>query len=220
MRLIQRGRAFPASLMTGIAALAKSFFAGSVQNFLVIALIFFLSVNTSFSFERYNKVSKFDHYFSKYTKRFFGPGMDWRVFKAQAVAESRLSATAKSRVGAKGIMQIMPKTFEEILQKNPAIRGTREQPRWNIAAGIWYDRSLWDIWKAKRARQDRIDFMMGSYNAGKGHIIKAQKKAKQKGFDPNSWQSIEKTLPGVTGRHSRETTAYVRKIKLIKGVLK
>ncbi len=183
-------------------------------------LIFlFVCAENAASFERYNRVSKFDNYFSKYSKRFFGPGMDWKIFKAQAVAESRLRANAKSYVGAKGVMQIMPETFDEILRKNPTLRGTREQPRWNIAAGIWYDRSIWNLWQAERPFQDRVDFTMGAYNAGKGNIIRAQKKAKKMGLNPNRWNSIEKTLPFITGKHSKETIGYVDKIKTIKGVL-
>jgi membrane-bound lytic murein transglycosylase F len=172
------------------------------------------------AFDRYNRVVKYDKYFSKYSKRYFGVNFDWRYFKAQAVAESRLKAKAKSRVGAVGVMQIMPKTFEEISRKNPSIKGTREQPRWNIAAGINYDRMIWKTWKADRSFQDRINFMFGSYNAGKGNILKAQRIAKKKGLNMNIWPSIEKTLPKVTGKRSEETIGYIRKISKIKGVLK
>ncbi len=172
------------------------------------------------AFERYNRVVKYDKYFSKYSKRYFGVNFDWRYFKAQAVAESRLKAKAKSRVGAVGVMQIMPKTFEEISRKNPIIKGTREQPRWNIAAGIYYDRMIWNAWKADRSFQDRINFTFGSYNAGKGNILKAQRIAKKKGLNMNLWQSIEKTLPKVTGKRSEETIGYIRKISKIKEVLK
>ncbi len=62
--------------------------------------------------------------------------------------------------------------------------------------------------------------MFGSYNAGKGNIIKAQKLAKKDGLDPNLWDSIEKKLANVTGKHSKETIGYVNKINDIKGVLK
>ncbi len=172
------------------------------------------------AFERYNRVVKYDKYFSKYSKRYFGPNFDWRYFKAQAVAESRLKATAKSRTGAVGIMQIMPKTFKEITRKNPSIRGTRRQPRWSIAAGIYYDRMLWNAWKAERPFQDRISFMFGSFNAGKGNILKAQRLARKKGLKHNLWKPIEGTLPGVTGRNSQETIGYVRKINKIRGVLR
>ena len=172
------------------------------------------------AFERYNKVVRYDRYFSKYSKRYFGPGFDWRYFKAQAVAESRLRPKAKSHVGASGIMQIMPRTFKEITRKNTYIRGSREQPRWNIAAGIYYNRTLWKIWKARRSFQDRLDFMFGSYNSGRGNIIKAQGIAKRKGLNPNLWRSVTQTLPEVTSKRSKETIGYVRKINKIKGVLR
>ncbi len=172
------------------------------------------------AFERYNKVVRYDRYFSKYSKRYFGPGFDWRYFKAQAVAESRLQPKAKSHVGASGIMQIMPRTFKEITRKNTYIRGSREQPRWNIAAGIYYNRTLWKIWKAERSFQDRLDFMFGSYNSGRGNIIKAQKIAERKELNPNLWRSVTQTLPEVTRKRSAETIGYVRKINKIKGVLR
>lgn len=172
------------------------------------------------SFKQFNKVVKYDRLFSKYTKRFFGPNFDWKYFKAQAVAESQLNPKAKSHVGALGIMQIMPKTYKEILRKNPSIKGSREHPRWNIAAGIYYDRILWKEWKAERPFQDRVNFMLGSFNAGKGNILKAQKIAKQKGLNQNLWEAIEKALPAVTGKRSQETIGYVRKISEIKGDLR
>ncbi len=172
------------------------------------------------AYERYNRVRNFDHYFSKYSKRFFGPAFDWKLFKAQAVAESRLDSKAKSYVGAKGIMQIMPRTFQEIKRKNPSIKGSSLQPRWNIAAGINYNRSIWNLWKADRSFQDRLNFMFGSYNAGKGNILRAQKIAKNRLLDPNIWGSIEKTLPKITGKHSKETIDYVHKIKKIRKLLK
>jgi membrane-bound lytic murein transglycosylase F len=185
-----------------------------------ILLVFVINPSAARAFERYNRVVKYNKYFVKYTKRYFGPAFDWRHFKAQAVAESRLEEAAKSRVGALGIMQIMPKTFKEIARKNPSIKGTRAQPRWNIAAGVYYNRQIWNTWQAERPFQDRLSFMFGSYNAGKGNIIKAQKVAKKKGLNPNLWQCIEASLPAITGKNSQETIVYVEKIRHIKGVLR
>ena len=188
---------------------------------LLPAFLLFLLIcpPSSHGFERYNHVTRFDPYFVKYTKRFFGPAFDWRHFKAQAVAESRLEPEARSRVGAAGLMQIMPRTFKEISRKNPFIKGARTQPRWSIAAGIYYDRMLWKFWKSERPFQDRLGFMLGSYNAGKGNILKAQKIARSKGLNPNLWGSIEAALPKVTGKRSRETLGYVKKVETIKEVL-
>ncbi len=172
------------------------------------------------AFERYNRITKYDPYFSKYSKRYFGPNFEWRHFKSQAIAESRLKENASSRVGARGLMQIMPRTFEEIKKRHPVIKGSREQPRWNIAAGIYYDRVLWKGWKTERPFQDRLNFTFGAYNAGKRNIIKAQRIAQKKGMNPNLWSSIESVLPETTGKHSKETIEYIRKIYNIKGVLK
>jgi membrane-bound lytic murein transglycosylase MltF len=188
-------------------------------------LILFLVLMTSTTaygedFSRYNKDTRYDHYFSKYTKRNFGPAFNWRYFKAQAIAESRLDIDAQSRVGAVGIMQIMPSTYEEITKRHRYIKGSGNSPRWNIAAGISYNRSIWNLFKADRPFQDRLDFTFGAYNAGKGNIIQAQKRAESSGLDPNLWSSIEQTLPQVTGRSSKETLDYVMKIRSIKPILK
>ncbi|MFH1740395.1 MAG: transglycosylase SLT domain-containing protein [bacterium] len=182
-------------------------------------LLLILSSN-AFAFERYNEITHYDRYFSKYSKRYFGPAFDWRHFKAQAIAESRLDPDATSRVGAKGLMQIMPKTFEEIRKQHSTIEGSWQDPRWNIAAGIYYDREIWKRWSPKRTLQDRIDFMFGSYNAGRSRILKAQRIAQRKGLDPHRWTSIVQTLPSVTRKRSRETIAYVEKIGQIKEVLR
>lgn len=187
---------------------------------MILCFIFFFSAfHISFSYERYSRVKKYDDYFTKYSKRFFGPGFDWKYFKAQAVAESRLKADARSYVGAEGVMQIMPETFEEIKYKFPSIKGGRKHPRWNIAAGIFYDRTIWRTWSSPRPFNDRLNFMFGSYNAGKGNILKAQRLAEKKGLKSNFWVSIEKVLKEVTGKHSKETITYVKKINRIKGVL-
>lgn len=171
-------------------------------------------------FQRYNRVTQYDRYFSKYTKRNFGPAFNWRHFKAQAIAESRLKTDATSHVGAVGLMQIMPATYKEITRRHRYIKGASSHPKWNIAAGISYNRSIWNIFKAERPFQDRLDFTFGAYNAGKGNIIRAQKSAQRAGLNPNVWTSIERALPQITGKHSRETLNYVTKIKTIKQQLK
>lgn len=190
-----------------------------MKRILFIVVILLLPFQAQ-AYERYKRVVKYDKYFSKYSKRFFGPNFDWHYFKAQAVAESRLKAEARSGVGAVGVMQIMPRTFGEIKRKNPSIKGNRKQPRWNIAAGIYYDRMLWKTFKAKRPFKDRVNFMFGAFNAGKGNIFKAQKIAREKKMNENLWKVMEKALPRVTGKSSKETIRYVEKIHMIKEVLR
>jgi len=193
-----------------------------VTRLILLLILFLMMTATAYGedFQRYNKVTHYDQYFSKYTKRNFGPAFNWHHFKAQAIAESRLKKNATSHVGAVGLMQIMPPTYKEITKRHRYIKGSGSNPKWNIAAGISYNRSIWNIFKADRPFQDRLDFTFGAYNAGKGNIIQAQKHAKRAGINPNLWSSIEQTLSQVTGRHSKETLNYITKIKVIKQILK
>mgnify|MGYP001389938998 CR=1 FL=1 len=191
------------------------------MNILILALMLSqVEPNTEAQYAQYNEFTKFDRYFSKYSKRYFGIAFDWHYFKAQDVAESSLQTDAESPAGAVGIMQIMPSTFADIRERHPAIKGPLDSPRWNIAAGIWYDRQNYVSWSESRPFDDRLKFMFGSYNAGRGNILQAQRKAQDQGLNANLWQSIEKELPSVTGRHSRETLTYVSRIFNIKRELR
>lgn len=156
--------------------------------------------------------SKYDEIFRKYSKQHFGVGFDWRVFKAQAMAESNLNPDAKSWVGARGLMQLMPTTYAEIQSKNPEI-GEINDPRWNIAAGIFYDRKLWKAWTDHDSITDRISFVLSSYNAGRGTILKAQDTAEQAGLDSRTWTNVEVVAPKVPRWRYEETLNYVRRIE-------
>jgi membrane-bound lytic murein transglycosylase MltF len=149
---------------------------------------------------------EYDIYFKKYAKHYFGPHVDWHWFKAQGIAESNLNPEAKSAVGARGIMQIMPATYKEILKKNPHIPET-DEPRWNIAAGIFYDRMMYRKWKRKKtiSTNERLSFSFASYNAGLGTVLRAYKKASKKHGDVKQWQQVESFAPG-------ETRFYVKRI--------
>src|ERR1044072_9524763 len=86
---------------------------------------------------------KYDPVFKKYAKRYFGPAFDWKYFKAQGFAQSGLKADAKSWVGARGVMQLMPSTYHEIASHRPEF-GTIDQPQGNSPAGVIDDRHpLW-----------------------------------------------------------------------------
>ena len=154
---------------------------------------------------------RYDDTFRKYSKRYFGIGFDWRLFKAQGMAESGLDSTAVSRVGARGVMQLMPTTFREIASRNPDLRRI-DDPEWNIAAAIWYDRSLWRQWESDSVTSDRREFMLASYNAGRGTLRNAQDAATAEHLDPRIWPSIETVAPRVRRWRHEETLSYVQRI--------
>jgi soluble lytic murein transglycosylase-like protein len=155
---------------------------------------------------------RYDPIFRKYTKRYFGVGTDWRLFKAQGMAESDLTPTARSRVGARGIMQLMPSTYGLIQSALPQF-GAIDNPEWNIAAGILHDRDLWTSFKKDVPDDERWRFMFAGYNAGEGTIIRARRTAKADQLDDRSWESIVRVAPKVERWRYLETLGYVRTIE-------
>ena len=156
--------------------------------------------------------ARYDDLFRKYSKRFFGVGYDWRYFKAQGMAESNLDSAARSYVGARGIMQLMPSTYAEIQSRRAEFESI-DNVEWNIAAGILHDRYLWQRWKDLGTDEERRRFMFGSYNAGEGPILRARGMARQRQLDAHTWSSIEQVAPEVRRWRYRETLGYVRKIQ-------
>jgi soluble lytic murein transglycosylase-like protein len=161
---------------------------------------------------------RFDAIFQKYAKRYFGAGTDWRWFKAQGMAESDLTPTARSRVGARGIMQLMPSTYGQIKSALPRF-GAIDDPEWNIAAGILHDRDLWTLWGKDVPEEERWAFMFASYNAGEGTIMRARRTAAAERLDQSRWPAIERIAPKVERWRYSETLGYVRTITANKGVL-
>ena len=157
--------------------------------------------------------TRYDPIFRKYTKRFFGVGFDWQYFKAQGLAESGLDARARSRVGARGVMQLMPGTYA-IIRKNRRERmGAIDDPESNIAAAILHDRDLWLSMQDNPSFEERVRFMFGSYNAGEGPITRAGQAARAARLDEHRWQSIQQVAPRVPNWRYRETLPYVDKIE-------
>ena len=178
-----------------------------------LALVFVLIVSCAAGARAQSALrERYDEVFRKYTKRYFGPAFDWRVFKAQGITESNLKPDAASGVGARGLMQLMPSTYASIRSKNPEM-GEINDPEWNIAAGIYYNRQLWRQWADNVADTDRREFMFGSYNAGRGTILRAQKVAIDKSLDARTWPSIQNVAPEVPGWRHRETLDYLLRIQ-------
>ncbi len=183
--------------------------------------------NVTGKYKKYIDISQYDDYFRKYAKMYFGYGFDSNWFKAQSVAESNLGMSGKnerikSSVGAMGLMQIMPKTWEEITQTstNKYMKGHSVfEAEYNIAAGIYYDYKMGVIWKSERPFEDWLCFIFASYNAGAGNILRAQKLV-DRHKSSNLWRHVAEKLPLITGRHSEETFGYVTRIFEIKGDLK
>lgn len=161
----------------------------------------------------HDPADRYDNTFRKAAKRSFGPAFDWRFFKAQGMAESNLDPLARSRVGARGLMQLMPSTYREIASENADL-DLIDNPELNIEAGIAYDRRLWLRWENDSIAEDRLQFMFASYNAGRATLLSAQRRARQRQLDARQWRNIEKIAPSVPRWRHIETLDYVRKINV------
>lgn len=146
---------------------------------------------------------RYDHHFKKYSKRYFSVLSDWRWFKAQSMVESSLRRNVTSDRGAVGIMQILPDTFEEVMAHYPHHDMT--DPKWNIAAGVAFNRYLYDRWGQWVSPDQRLRFMFASYNAGLTRTLRAQKLAALDDSDPDTWVTVAPYAP-------EQTRNYVRKV--------
>ncbi len=142
--------------------------------------------------EEYNAVMKggeispYDELIKQYSGQY---GFIWRLIAAQMYQESKFNPKAKSWVGAKGLMQVMPKTGKEF-------GFTRlEDPEIGIHAGVKYMDWVRDRFDDKPDLLNRIWFALAAYNAGIGHLADARRLAGQKGWDPLAWfDNVEKAM--------------------------
>ena len=142
-------------------------------------------------------------YFQKYGTQY---DVDWLLMGAQGYQESQLNQSAKSRVGAVGVMQVMPATGKDMKVGN--IRETEA----NIHAGIKYMRWMIDEYYEKEpmTKLDKALFAFASYNAGAGRVRQLRKEAAARGLDPNVWfQNVEYVAAEKIGQ---ETVTYVSNI--------
>ena len=175
------------------------------------AVAFVLALGAFSGKPAHEPTTRYDDYFRKYSKRYFGPGFAWRVFKAQAMAESGLDSTARSAVGAQGLMQLMPSTFDLIRARRSDFKSL-EDPQTNIAAGIAHDAYLWQLFAEISSHPEHYRFMVAAYNAGEGTIHRAQRAAREAKLDAASWMGIATIAPQVPRWRYRETLGYVNHI--------
>jgi membrane-bound lytic murein transglycosylase F len=129
---------------------------------------------------RADSISPYDEEF-----RIHGDGFGWRwqLLAAMAWKESRFDSSAVSSQGAMGIMQIMPRTATKLGLDSSVTVGA------HIDAAKRYVSRLDTMWmRAVPDREQRLRFVLASYNAGPGHVIDAQRLAERIGLDPQQWE--------------------------------
>lgn len=114
-------------------------------------------------------------------------GWDWSTLAAVAWNESHFNPHATSYVGAKGIMQLMPKTARRFGLNDSTIL----VPEDNIRAGVEYIRYLQGKWSFISNVDEQTKFVLASYNAGPGFIFEARREVRDNGGNPYVWHEVE-----------------------------
>ena len=114
---------------------------------------------------------------------------DWRLLASQMYQESRFDENGESWAGAVGLMQVKPETALMYGYKN------MYNPYQNIRAATAHLEYLDDLWAERIAdEEERMKFVLASYNVGLGHVLDARALARKYGEDDSQWPVIEKYL--------------------------
>lgn len=138
------------------------------------------AVKSEFYYAETGRISNYDNIIKEESLKV---GWDWRLLASLIYQESRFNPDAVSWAGAFGIMQMMPFTAAKF-----GIDGA-SSPAAQIRAGVrfihWLDLQLESYVPDK---QERIKFILASYNIGMGHVLDAIKLADKYGKNPQIWE--------------------------------
>jgi len=132
--------------------------------------------------------------------------IDYLLMMAQGYQESRLDQNVRSRVGAIGVMQVMPATGRELRV------GDIRKIDPNIHAGVKYIARIRDerFGDAPMDELNRDLFAFAAYNAGPGRIDGLRKIAAQRGLNPDVWLGNVELI--AAEKIGREPVTYVGNI--------
>ena len=130
-------------------------------------------------------ISRYDNLFTRYART---AGFDWHLLAAQCYQESCFDPNARSWMGACGLMQIMPGTARELNLSKSKIFNPSE----NIKAGTRYLAQLQRKFGDIPSSEERIKFVLASYNGGYLHIRDAMALAKKNGRDSRRWSEVSR----------------------------
>lgn len=125
-------------------------------------------------------ITPYDKYFRKYAVRI---NWDWKLLAALSFRESSFDSMKVSRVGAAGLMQLMPRTAAGFGLEAGNVFDAEK----NIEAGVEYIKSLNMLFRNVQTSEDRIRFVLASYNSGPAHVMDAMALAEKYGKNQYLW---------------------------------
>ncbi len=143
-------------------------------------------------------------------------GFDWRLIVAQMYQESGFDPDQVSFAGARGLMQVMPTTAEDLGVDPDRLA----EPEVGIEAGVRYL-----AWNRTRFPDlppaEQLWFALASYNAGYGHVLDARRLARRLGLDSAIWfDNVEEAMGRLNDPEfaAEATYGYVRGSEVTKYV--
>lgn len=129
-----------------------------------------------------NNISPYDDIIKKGADHL---GWDWRLLASLVYKESGFDTTATSYAGATGLLQLMPVTLERYGVENPS------DPLESLMGGVNYLKYLDKFWRKRITdANERIKFVLASYNVGHGHVEDAWRLTIRYGGNPNEWGDV------------------------------
>lgn len=138
--------------------------------------------NSAFSSISGDRISVYDELIKKGANEL---GWDWRLLAALVYKESRFETTAVSYAGAQGLLQLMPVTLERFGVTDA------NDPEESLMAGVRFLKYLDKFWQERVPdSNERIRFILASYNVGHGHVEDAWRLALKFGKDAQRWAEV------------------------------
>ncbi len=113
--------------------------------------------------------------------------------------ESKFNSQAISKMGAKGLMQLMPETARWISEQTNIQFNENKlfEPEYNINLGCWYLANL------RSEFNNNINLTLAAYNGGRGNV--------KKWINQGVWSGEEKDLDKIPFKETRD---FVKRVKL------
>ncbi|WP_339900951.1 transporter substrate-binding domain-containing protein [uncultured Cyclobacterium sp.] len=138
--------------------------------------------SSAFSSVSGDRISAYDNIIKKGADKL---GWDWRLLAALVYKESRFNHSAVSYAGAVGLLQLMPVTLQRFGVNDP------NNPNESLRGGVNYLKYLDGFWLDRVPdNNERIKFILASYNVGHGHVQDAWRLAYKYGKDNKRWKNV------------------------------